>query len=139
MDYNSLENFRIRWQPDQVDPRYIPNPTNNDPVFEIMILDDNIPEPPGREYFEIDLTLNPTGNNRNGFFYPRAVGRVTIIDDDTRKFICCIVGKTACSPDSTIVFLLVVINNFSVLDGFAHFPAAPDLCKHGVLHASEYI
>ena len=76
--------FRIRWQADQVDPRYVSNPTNNDPVFEIMIMDDEIPEP--IEYFEIDLALNPSGN-RNGFFYPRAVGRVTIIDDDTCKFL----------------------------------------------------
>ena len=79
--------FRIRWQADQVDPRYIPTPTGNDPAFEITIINDDIAEPPGREYFEIDLTLNPTGSNRNGFFYPRAVGRVTIIDDDTRKFL----------------------------------------------------
>ena len=79
--------FRIRWQADQVDPRYIPTPTGNDPAFEITIIDDDVAEPPGREYFEIDLSLNPTGTNRNGFFYPRAVGRVTIIDDDTRKFL----------------------------------------------------
>ena len=79
--------FRIRWLADQVDPRYIadsPPNFNNDPVFEITIMNDTIPEPV--EYFEIDLTLNPSGN-RNGFFYPRAVGRVTIIDDDTRKFL----------------------------------------------------
>ena len=76
--------FRIRWSADQVDPRYIPTPTNNDPAFEITIIDDSIPESL-REYFEIDLTLNPTGGSRNGFFYPRAVGRVTIIDDDIGK------------------------------------------------------
>ena len=87
MDYMQLNNFRIRWRADQVDPRYIPDPTPQDPAFEITIIDDDVPEPPGREYFEIDLTLNPTGNNRNGFFYPRAVGRVTIIDDDIRKFL----------------------------------------------------
>ena len=90
VDYERLpsradgDGFRIRWQADQVDPRYVSNPTNNDPVFQINIIDDDIPEP-GREYFEIDLSLNPSGNNRNGFFYPRAVGRVTIIDDDARK------------------------------------------------------
>lgn len=82
MDYIQLSNFRIRWRADQVDPRYIPHPTAPDPAFVITIVDDNVPEP--REYFEIDLTLNPSG--RNGFFYPRAVGRVTIIDDDTCKF-----------------------------------------------------
>ena len=76
------DGFRIRWLADQVDPRYIPNPTENDLAFEITIVNDTIPEP--IEYFEIDLTLNPTGDSRNGFFYPRAVGRVTIIDDDTR-------------------------------------------------------
>ena len=90
MDYVRLANradgdgFRIRWQADQVNPRYIPTPTTNDPAFEIAIIDDSIPESP-REYFEIDLTLNPTGSNINGFFYPRAVGRVTIIDDDIGK------------------------------------------------------
>ena len=87
VDYMPLSNFRIRWLSDQVDPRYIPNPTSVDPAFEVTIIDDNIPEPPGREYFEIDLTFNPTGNNRNGFFYPRAVGRVTIIDNDFCKFL----------------------------------------------------
>ena len=81
-----LSNFRNRWQPDQVDPRYIPNPTRQDPVFAVTIIDDNIPEPPGREYFEIVLSLNPGGNG-NGFFYPRAVGRVIIIDDDICKFL----------------------------------------------------
>ena len=83
----TLSNFRVRWLADQVDPRYITNPGTNDPVFQVTIIDDNIPEPPGREYFEIDLTLNPTGNNRNGLFFPSAVGRVTIIDDDIRKFL----------------------------------------------------
>ena len=92
VDYVELPNwadgngFRIRWLENQVDPRYIPNPTGNDPAFEITIIDDSIAEPPGREYFEIDLSFNPTGDNRNGFFYPRAVGRVTIIDDDTCRF-----------------------------------------------------
>ena len=79
--------FRIRWLSNQVDPRYIPTPTGNDPVFQVTIIDDDIPEPPGREYFEIDLTLNPVGNNRNGFFFPSAVGRVIIIDDDICKFL----------------------------------------------------
>ena len=83
----ALSNFQIRWLANQVDPQYIPTPTFLDPVFQVTIIDDDIPEPPGREYFEIDLILNPTGNNRNGFFFPRAVGRVTIIDDDTRKFL----------------------------------------------------
>ena len=91
MDYVELPSlddgfgFRIRWLENEVDPRYIENPTDNDPVFEITIMNDAIPEPV--EYFEIDLGLNPTGDNRNGFFYPRAVGRVTIIDDDTRTFL----------------------------------------------------
>ena len=95
MDYMPLSDFQIRWLRDAVDPRYIPTPTANDPVFQITILDDDIAEP--REYFEIDLTLNVV-NNRNGFFFPRAVGRVTIIDDDSRKFLY-ITGKMACSPD----------------------------------------
>ena len=86
--------FRIRWLADQVDPRYIPTPTGNDPAFEITIIDDSIAEPPGREYFEIDLSLNPTGIVRNGFFYPRAVGRVTIIDDDTGKFLYVVYDDT---------------------------------------------
>ena len=86
-DWGDGNGFRIRWLADQVDPRYIPTPTRNDPAFEITIIDDSVAEPPGREYFEIDLTLNPTGGSRNGFFYPSAVGRVTIIDDDTRKFL----------------------------------------------------
>ena len=95
MDYVQLPDwgdgfgFRIRWRPDQVDPNYIadfdPN-LNQDPVFEITIINDSIAEPPGREYFEIYLGLNPTGDNSNGFFYPCAVGRVTIIDDDLRRF-----------------------------------------------------
>ena len=84
MDYMPLSNFRIRWRADQVDPRYVPNPTGSDLAFVVDIIDDDVAEPPGREYFEIDLILNPGGNG-NGFFYPRAVGRVTIIDDDTRK------------------------------------------------------
>ena len=101
MDYVRLPSrgdgngFRIRWLADQVDPRYIadsPPNFNNDPVFEITIINDSIAEPPGREYFEIDLSLNPSGGNRNGFFYPRAVGRVTIIDDDIGKY------NGACSP-----------------------------------------
>ena len=83
VDYMALSNFQIRWLAGRVDPRYIPIPTSTDPAFEITIIDDVIPEPPGIEYFEIDLTLNPTGNGRNGFFFPSAVGRVTIIDDDT--------------------------------------------------------
>ncbi len=85
IDYVALSNFRIRWQADQVDPRYIPTPTANDPVFEVIIMDDSVLEP--REYFEIELMLNPTGNGRNGLFYPSAVGRVTIIDDDTCKLL----------------------------------------------------
>ena len=85
VDYMVLSDFRIRWLADQVQPRFITNPGPNDDVFEVTIIDDTDPEP--REYFEIDLTLNPTGNNRNGVFFPRAVGRVTIIDDDTRKFL----------------------------------------------------
>ena len=104
--------FRIRWQPDQVDPSYIVDSDpilNQDPVFEITIIDDSIAEPPGREYFEIDLSLNPGGGNRNGFFYPRAVGRVTIIDDDTRKIL-----YGACSPilyyyDGTTIIRATVI------------------------------
>ena len=87
VDYMPLSNFQIRWQSDQVDPRYIPNPTVADPAFVVTIIDDDILEPPARQYFEIVLSLNPTGSSRNGFFFPSAVGRVTIIDDDTRKFL----------------------------------------------------
>ena len=79
-------NFRIRWRANEVDPRYIPTPTRLDPAFEFTIINDDVMEPPGREYFEIDLRLN-TGATRNGFFFPNAVGRVTIIDDDIRKFL----------------------------------------------------
>ena len=83
-DYVAQSNVRIRWQADQVDPRYISNPGPNDPVFQFTIIDDDDEEDP-REYFEIDLSLNPTGNGRNGFFFPDAVGRVTILDNDSHK------------------------------------------------------
>ena len=69
---------------DQVYPRYLPSETDVDLTFQVNIINDNIPE--DQEYFEINLTLNPTGNG-NGFFYPTAVGRVTIIDDDTCKLV----------------------------------------------------
>ena len=82
MDYQPQSNFRIRWQADQVDPRS----GSNDPPLVFEIIDDDIEEDPF-EYFEIDLSLNPTGSGRNGFFFPSAVGRVTIVDDDARKFI----------------------------------------------------
>ena len=82
MDYRPQSNFRIRWQADQVDPRSGPN----DPPLVFEIIDDDIEEEPF-EFFEIDLSLNPSGNGRNGFFFPDAVGRVTIVDDDARKFI----------------------------------------------------
>ena len=49
-------------------------------------MDDDIPED-RVEYFEIDLVLNAQGNGRNGYFFPDAIGRVTILDDDIRKFI----------------------------------------------------
>ena len=95
MDYRRLPDqnaanpgFRVRWEADEADPRYIMNPDPlRDPVFEVEIIDDEIPEPPGREYFEIDLSLNPTGSGQNGYFFPNAVGRVTIIDDDVRKYL----------------------------------------------------
>ena len=84
-DYVPQSNFRIRWQADQVDPRSGPN----DPPLEFVIIDDDIYGEPSK-YFEIDLSLNPTGNGRNGFFFPNAVGRVTIIDTyDPGKFIAC--------------------------------------------------
>ena len=82
--------FRVRWEADESEPRYITNPNvNRDPIFEVEIIDDDIPElePPGGEYFEIDLSLNPTGNGRNGYFFPNAVGRVTIVDNDGRKYL----------------------------------------------------
>ena len=78
-----LSDFRIRWQANQVDPRYIPDPTDRDPVFQVHITDDDIRE--DREYFEIVLSFSDAGSGRNGIFYPSAVGRVTIIDDDIRK------------------------------------------------------
>ena len=79
--------FRVRWEADESEPRFITNPNAmRDPIFEVEIIDDEDPELPGREYFEIDLSLNP-GGNRNGFFFPNAVGRVTIIDDDIRKYL----------------------------------------------------
>ena len=85
-DYVALSDFQIRWLADQVDPRYIPVPTDRDPVFQISIIDDDIPE--DLEYFEIQLTLNDHDENTgNGFFYPYAVGRVTIVDDDICKLL----------------------------------------------------
>ena len=83
-DYVAKTDFRIRWRPNTVDPRYVPTPSTNDPVFEFTIVNDDIPEAP-REYFEIDLSLS-TANGRNGFFFPDAIGRVTILDDDIREF-----------------------------------------------------
>ena len=84
-DYVALSDFRIRWLADDTDPRYITKPdTIRDPVFQFTIIDDNVEENL-MEYFEIDLSLNH--GNRNGFFYPGAVGRVTIIDDDTCKLL----------------------------------------------------
>ena len=75
---------------DQVDPRYIPTATDDDPVFQVRIVDDGIPEP--AEYFELVLTLNEGSNGRNGIFYPSAVGRVTIIDDDRSKFLFIVIS-----------------------------------------------
>ena len=96
MDYMPLSDFQIRWLADQVDPSYT---TGLDPAFVVTIINDDIPEP--REYFEIELTLSPTGNDSNGFFYPRAVGRVTIIDDDIRKYLY------VCSPICTVAKSIV--------------------------------
>ena len=86
----AISEFRIRWQEDQVDPRYIPTPSSADPVFEVTIIDDDIPEP--AEYFELVLTFNEGGSSRNGIFYPNAVGRVTIVDDDIRKFLFIVIS-----------------------------------------------
>ena len=83
-DYRPLSNFRIRWAADQVYPRYLSSATFSDPIFQVSLIDDDIPE--DQEYFEIYLILNPGGNG-NGFFYPTAVSRVTIIDDDTCKLV----------------------------------------------------
>ena len=80
-DYVAKTNFHIRWQANQVDPRYVPMPTASDPLFMFTIIDDNITES-REEYFEIDLSLNPMGSGRNGLFFPTAVGRVTILDDE---------------------------------------------------------
>lgn len=85
-DYIAKSDFRIRWFENDVDPRYVQTPTNNDPVFEFTIIDDDIRE--SEEYFEIDLTLNPMGSGRNGVFFPQAVGRVTILDDEPCKIQC---------------------------------------------------
>ena len=76
-DYQAQSNFRIRWQADQVNQRT----GANDPPLVFEIIDDDIGEDPF-EFFEIDLSLNPTGNGRNGFFFPNAVGHITIVDDD---------------------------------------------------------
>ena len=71
------EEFQIRWRANEVLPRYLtsPNP-ERDPVFQFNITDDKIPENV-TEYLDIVLT-----SQRNGVFYPNAVGRVTIVDDD---------------------------------------------------------
>ena len=75
--------FRIRWRTGESSPRFITAPSSNDPVFQFTIIDDDIPED-RVEYFEIDLVLNPQGNGRNGYFFPDAIGRVTILDNDIR-------------------------------------------------------
>ena len=49
-------------------------------------MDDDFPED-RTEYFEIDLVLHPSGSGRNGYFYPDAIGRVTILDDDILSMI----------------------------------------------------
>ena len=90
-DYMAISEFRIRWQEDQVDPRYIPTPSSADPVFQVSIIDDDIPEP-FIEYFELVLTLNEGSSGRNGIFYPSAIGRVTIIDDDISKFLFIVIS-----------------------------------------------
>ena len=51
-----------------------------DPVFNFEIIDDEIGEE-REEYFEIVLEAT-----RNAVFFPYAVGRVTILDDDIRKY-----------------------------------------------------
>ena len=81
-DYMPLSNFRIRWQVNEVDPKYITSPSDRDRTFEFMIIDNDIPEQ--TEYFEIDLIPDPGGGRGNGFIFPSAVGRVTIIDDDSK-------------------------------------------------------
>lgn len=99
----ALSDFRVRWLAGQVDPRYITRPDAvRDPVFQFTIIDDDVTEN-FMEYFEIDLKLNPRGNG-NGFFYPNAVGRVTIIDDDIRKLL--MHYHTVCS-----IMLLMIDNN----------------------------
>ena len=80
-DYFAKSDFRIRWFENDVDPRYISEPSENDQVFQFTIIDDEIEESLV-EYFEIDFVLNPSGNGRNGVFVPQAVGRVTILDND---------------------------------------------------------
>ena len=73
-DYVPLSNFQVRWQSNQIDP---------DPTLEFEILDDDNIE--AREkFFEIELSIT-----RNALFYPCAVGRVTIIEDDLRKLDAC--------------------------------------------------
>ena len=74
-DYNPISNRRIRWSPNEVDPR---NDTDNDAPFTITIIDDDVEEP--TEYFEVFFRVTTTG-----FAFPDAVARVAILDDDGRK------------------------------------------------------
>ena len=75
LDYIPITDRRVRWtraQVDRVNPR---NDTPNDIPFIITIVNDNIAEP--TEYLEVHFTITS-----NGFAFPRAIARVTILDDD---------------------------------------------------------
>ena len=74
-------------------------------MFQFTIIDDDIPED-RLEYFEIDLVLNTQGNGRNGYFFPDAIGRVTIRDNDIRKFIIIVFPTVQCNLQSHYTWLV---------------------------------
>lgn len=66
-----ISNQRVRFQPEAVLPRTGPR----DPPFVVTIIDDSFAE--DTEYFEIPFEIQTSG-----YAVPRAVGRVTILDND---------------------------------------------------------
>ncbi len=64
-----VSDVRIRWAPGE-------RLSGRGDSFQFMIVDDDIGE--STEYLEIAFDISSTG-----FAYPRAVGRVTILDDDS--------------------------------------------------------
>ena len=65
-DFIARSGVRIRWRPEETEPREL---------FQIMIVDDEIAE--SDEYLEVTFVIDSTG-----YAFPRAVGRVTILDND---------------------------------------------------------